>query len=254
MGDRLGEAATLNNLAGVYRGIGQPQRARELYEQALPIRREVGDRAGEANTLHNLASLFRGMQQYEEAERAFKRSIELVHECMYPAREVAGFVGLALLLYQNLHRSQEAIVSLERAIALLQQTGLPQDAAGTTLEKLLSYLQIMRDGTMPVSQSAAATALPDNVIQQFVASTVAAMTDMSEHRSQWREVVADQFQRAQQQGTDGQIEVEFFTAILAILDDQSPTLPPDHPYAAAIAAIQEGIARGGLRGEDHDEN
>ncbi len=112
--------------------------------------REVGDRRGEAVTLNNLAYLFRDMQLYEEAETAFGRSIVLAHECMYPAAEVAGLVGLALLLYQNLHRSQEAIVSLERAIALLQQTGLPQDNAGNTLEKVLNCLQAMSDGTMPV--------------------------------------------------------------------------------------------------------
>ena len=35
----------LNNMALVYRGIGQPQQSLKLYEQALPIRREAGDRA-----------------------------------------------------------------------------------------------------------------------------------------------------------------------------------------------------------------
>jgi hypothetical protein len=192
------------------------------------------------------------MQLYEEAERAFERSIVLEHECMHSAGEVAGFVGLALLLYQNLHRSQEAIVFLERAIALLQQTGLPQDAAGHTLEKLLNYLQAMKDGTMPVGQSAAAATLPDEVIGQVVVNTVAVMTDMPERRSEWREVVTDQLQRAQQQGAAWQIAVEFFTAILAILDGQPPALPPDHPYAAAIAAIQAGIVQGGSRDEDNN--
>jgi hypothetical protein len=38
--------------------------------------------------------------------------------------------------------------------------------------------------------------------------------------------------------------VEFFTAIVAILDGQTPNLPADHPYAAAVAAIQAGIAGG----------
>ena len=59
VGDRAGEAATLNNMAAVYRATGQPQRALELYEQALPLRREVGDRAGEATTLNNMAQCTR---------------------------------------------------------------------------------------------------------------------------------------------------------------------------------------------------
>ena len=37
-GDRGNEAATLNNIGEVYRGLGEPQRALEYYGQALPIR------------------------------------------------------------------------------------------------------------------------------------------------------------------------------------------------------------------------
>ncbi|MBN1287262.1 MAG: tetratricopeptide repeat protein, partial [Anaerolineae bacterium] len=41
----------MNNMALVYYATGKPAEALALYEQALPIRREVGDRAGEATTL-----------------------------------------------------------------------------------------------------------------------------------------------------------------------------------------------------------
>ncbi|MGD9098858.1 MAG: tetratricopeptide repeat protein, partial [Anaerolineae bacterium] len=59
VGDRAGEATTLNNMALVYRATGQPQRALALYQEALPIMREVGDRAGEATTLNNMAGVYR---------------------------------------------------------------------------------------------------------------------------------------------------------------------------------------------------
>jgi len=39
IGNRVGEATTLNN-GLVYRLLGQPQRALEIHEQALPIRRD----------------------------------------------------------------------------------------------------------------------------------------------------------------------------------------------------------------------
>lgn len=48
--------------------------------------------------------------------------------------------------------------------------------------------------------------------------------------------------------------MEFFTAILAILDRQPPSLPADHPYAPAIAAIQDGIANGGSEPDDEYED
>ena len=54
VGDRAGEAATLNNIGGCTHDRGDYQGALGYYEQALPIRREVGDRAGEATTLNNI--------------------------------------------------------------------------------------------------------------------------------------------------------------------------------------------------------
>ena len=42
VGDRAGEAVTLNNMAEVYHTTGRPRRALELFEQALPLMREVG--------------------------------------------------------------------------------------------------------------------------------------------------------------------------------------------------------------------
>ena len=76
------------------------------------------------------------------------------------------------------------------------------------------------------------------------------MTTIQESRSEWREAMANSLQQAQQEGADWQIEVEFFTAVLAILDGEAPALPADHPYAPALAKIQEGIAAGGLEDDD----
>jgi hypothetical protein len=59
VGDRAGEAVTLNNIGAVYDGLGEPQRAVECYGQALPVTREVGDRAGEAVTRYNMAMIHR---------------------------------------------------------------------------------------------------------------------------------------------------------------------------------------------------
>ena len=52
-----------NNMALVYSATGQPQKALPLYEEALPIRREVGDRAGEATTLNNMAVVYHATGQ-----------------------------------------------------------------------------------------------------------------------------------------------------------------------------------------------
>jgi Tfp pilus assembly protein PilF len=54
VGDKSGEATTLHNMGTIFIKIGQPTKALELYEQALPITREVGDKSGEVTTLNNM--------------------------------------------------------------------------------------------------------------------------------------------------------------------------------------------------------
>jgi len=71
------------------------------------------------------------------------------------------------------------------------------------------------------------------------------MTTVQDWRAGWREVIAKALQDAKQRGADWQIEIDFFSAVLGILDGGAPTLPADHPYDQAIATIQAGIASGG---------
>jgi hypothetical protein len=197
-------------MAAVYQATGQPQRAVELYEQSLPLMREVGDRAGEATTLANIAEV----------------------------------------LYQYLNRSQEAITTLEQAIAVLVETGLLQDAAGQTRDQLQHYLDAMRQGILPGQTISGPATVRDAQIQQIVTNTVAVMTTVPDRCAEWHEVIVNALQDAQQHGTDWQIEGEFFAAVLVILDGKAPALPDDHPYASALTQIQQGIAAGGL--EDNE--
>ena len=253
VGDRAGEAATLTNLAGVYQDMGQPERALALYEQALPIMREVRDRAGEAATLNGLAYLLQAMQQYDASLEAFEQSITIAREILYPAAEVAGLVGASLLLYRHLNRKQEAIAYMERAIAVLEKTGLPQDAAGNTVERLQQYLATMRQG-QPFGQTSSSSAtMPAGQLRVVVANTVAVMTTVQERRAEWRGVIARALQDAEQRGDDWQIEVDFYTAILALLDGQPASFPAEHPYAPAWKEIVDGIAAGGVQGDEGEE-
>ena len=46
MGDRQGEARTLNNMGFVYRDLGEKHKALDYLQRTLPLERAVGDRAG----------------------------------------------------------------------------------------------------------------------------------------------------------------------------------------------------------------
>lgn len=72
--------------------------------------------------------------------------------------------------------------------------------------------------------------MPAEHINTLVGYTITVMTTMPERHAEWREAITQALHDAQQRGADWQIEVEFFTAILAILEGQSP--------AALIARCQ----------------
>jgi hypothetical protein len=80
----------------------------------------------------------------------------------------------------------------------------------------------------------------------IVANTVAVLTTAVEKRAEWRATIENALKDAQPRGPDWLIEVDFFTAILARLDGQPATLPPDHPYGPALAQIEAGLAGGAL--------
>jgi tetratricopeptide (TPR) repeat protein len=84
VGDRAGEATTLNNIGLVYRGLGEPQRALEYYRQALPTLREVGDRAGEAVTRYNLAIIHRAQGELDRAVAELEQVVELDRQVGHP--------------------------------------------------------------------------------------------------------------------------------------------------------------------------
>ncbi|MEV5632120.1 tetratricopeptide repeat protein [Micromonospora tulbaghiae] len=84
VGDRAGEAATLNNIGAVYDGLGDRQQALTYYEQALPITREVGDRAGEAITRYNIAKIHWAHDNLDQAVSELERVVDLDRQVEHP--------------------------------------------------------------------------------------------------------------------------------------------------------------------------
>src|SRR5258708_38747387 len=99
------------------------------------------------------------------------------------------------VLYRYLNRSQEAITRIEQAIAVLVETGLPQDAAGHTRDDRQQYPEAMLKDIGHIAMLAAQ-------IQQIVTNTVAVMTTVQESRTDWREVMTKALHQAK--GIHGQ--------------------------------------------------
>jgi len=80
LGDRLGQAGALTNLADVRRLTGDvPGAARDL-EEALGIHRDLGDRLGQAGALHSLGHVRRLTGDYPGAARDLEEALGIHRE------------------------------------------------------------------------------------------------------------------------------------------------------------------------------
>ncbi len=80
VGDRRGEGRILNNTTMLYDNPLQRKQVQEQLKQALEISREVGDRKGEAWTLHNLGRICQAQGKGEEAWNYFEQAWSLRRE------------------------------------------------------------------------------------------------------------------------------------------------------------------------------
>ena len=77
IGNRNGEANSLNNLGNAYQSLGEYQEAIEFYQQSLEIQRKIGNRYGEANSWFNLGNTLSKLKQQSEALEAYHHARQL---------------------------------------------------------------------------------------------------------------------------------------------------------------------------------
>ncbi|MCL6753728.1 CHAT domain-containing protein [Nostoc sp. CCCryo 231-06] len=118
---RGGEAATLNNIGGVYFSLGEKQQALKYYNQVLPILRAVGDRGGEAATLNNIGLVYSDLGNKQEALKYYNQALPII-------RAVGGREGEATTLFN--------MAQLERDRGNLQQAQTHIQAAIEIVEDL----------------------------------------------------------------------------------------------------------------------
>ncbi|MEH1890660.1 MAG: CHAT domain-containing tetratricopeptide repeat protein, partial [Nostoc sp.] len=117
VGDRSGEATTLNNIGLVYSDLGQKQKALEFYNQALPLRRAVGDRSGEATTLNNIGRVYSDLGQKQKALEFYNQALPLYRAVGYRSGE-AVTLGNIGVLFQSRNRPTEAITNLQQSLQI----------------------------------------------------------------------------------------------------------------------------------------
>jgi tetratricopeptide (TPR) repeat protein len=124
VGDRVGQAATLNNLGTVCNGLGDWQQALHYYHQALPIVEEVGNRAGQAATLNNLGMVYHGLGDWQQALHYFHQALPIREEVGDRVGESVTRYNMAMI-YREQGQLAEAVAALRQVVALDAQVQHP---------------------------------------------------------------------------------------------------------------------------------
>ena len=126
----MGEASTLTNMGRVYNDLGQRDKALEVLNQALPMWRQLNNRGGEASTLDNLGRCYSDMGRGQEA-------LDNLNQALPLWRAVGEIGGEAQTLnnlgrtYTNLGQKQKALESYQAALPLWRQLGHPEGEAAS---------------------------------------------------------------------------------------------------------------------------
>jgi tetratricopeptide (TPR) repeat protein len=122
VGDRNGEATTLNNIGLVYHVLGNRSEALDYFNLALPIFRDVGDRNGEAATLNNIGSVYDALGNRSEALNSFNLALPIFQDVGDRNGEATTLNNIGLV-YHALDNRRQALEYFNRALPILQDVG-----------------------------------------------------------------------------------------------------------------------------------
>ncbi|MEU7141042.1 tetratricopeptide repeat protein [Nocardia sp. NPDC046473] len=122
LSDPLGEANALRNLGMVQWRIGNFDQATDLLQQALTLYRDTGYRLGEAKTLASLGGVRRDNGDYEPAAHLFQQVLTLYREIGHRLGEASAF-GFLGTVRRHTGDYDQAADLLRRSATRFQEIG-----------------------------------------------------------------------------------------------------------------------------------
>lgn len=130
LGDRLGVAATLDNIGETYIGLGDFNNALEKFQEALGIRSELNDRQGIGETLNNIGIVYHRLSDYAQALDFHQRALDIAKTLNDPAIEAEALHNIAAVSVAT-GDNDRAIELYQQALTLRQQVGDKRDESRT---------------------------------------------------------------------------------------------------------------------------
>jgi tetratricopeptide (TPR) repeat protein len=132
IGARRGEANAIKSLGDVALAQARYGEAAALYEQALPLYRQIGARLGEANAIKSLGDVARMQDRYGEAAALYEQALPLYRQIGARLGEANAIQSLGDVARMQ-DRYGEAAALYEQALPLYRQIGARLGEANTLL-------------------------------------------------------------------------------------------------------------------------
>jgi tetratricopeptide (TPR) repeat protein len=255
VGNKKGEATTLNNIGKVSSILGEKDKSLIYYKKALLIAREVDDISTEAGICLNIGMIYDSLGDLDKAIEYLERCVLLDEQVQHPDLESDRRALMALKRKRGgggnpppetpLSAEEQYKALIKRLTEIYQalgEAGLRQmltenNVPSAQIEEIL--IAVMAQ----VGENADDTpaTLPFETIREWVSNTYAVKTNLPEQLEAWREQLEGAKSRMAGMGDEWGNEVQFVEALLAVLRDETPVLPSDHPYHEPIQALLEGL-------------
>ena len=147
--EHLSVAISLNNLALLYRHMGDYEKALPLCQRALDIREKVlgPQHRSVATSLNNLAGLYSNIGDYEKALPLYQRALDIREKVLGPQHpSVATSLNNLALLNHHMRDYEKALQLYQRALDIREKAlGLQHPDVATSLNNLSSLYDNMGD-------------------------------------------------------------------------------------------------------------
>ncbi len=120
--DKRGEATALNNLGGIYADLGQKELALQHFKQALILRQTIGDRKGEGTILNNIGSIYNDFGPKEPASGYIRQALAISREVKDLGGEATALNNLGLVS-ASLDQKERALEYYEQALTIYKEIG-----------------------------------------------------------------------------------------------------------------------------------
>ena len=127
-GERLEECQLGIQLAEMYLTQSKPLKAKDLYEKALSISKEISCRALEACCYSGLGTAYKGVREYEKCREHIEKSLAIYKEIGDREGEATIYGNLGTV-YQSVGKYQEARKYIKKSLAILKEIGSRNEEA-----------------------------------------------------------------------------------------------------------------------------